>query len=677
MKGLGPATCRRLAAKGLKRVEDVLYFFPLHYQDMRNRKKLKDVHAGETVTVHVTVRNRRQRTSYPRRVPMTEVIASDDTGSVFVLWFNQPYLGKTLKTGMEVLLHGKAETGRHGLSMINPVFSILDPRQLLNEEPEIRPLYSSIDRVSNRFMQRLIRLCIRGVLPCRFELPEDVWEAKSLPEKRSCFEQIHFPTGKSDIRKLESGSSIWHQALAFEELFVFFAGVMAVRRAALNTPKDVLKVSQEEWDKLQAIPPFTLTHEQIRVLQGIYGEFASGKRLVRLIQGDVGSGKTVVALLSALPFVHRGSQVALIAPTELLAEQHFQTITGLLDNSDVRVELLTGSTRSAERRRILTGLESGALQFVVGTHALIQDSVVFNNLQFVIIDEQHRFGVEQRQRLVSKGSAPHILSLTATPIPRTLAMTLYGHYDYDAIKERPAGRKEVRTVAKKEKNAEEVYRFVHEMVKRKGLQAYFVYPLIEESEAMDLASATEQYERLQKEWFSDLKTSLVHGRVGTDERNRVMEAFKHGDVDILFSTTVIEVGVDVPNANIMVIENAERFGLSQLHQLRGRIGRGTEQSYCFLVVRSLKGEQAFRRVKIMEETTDGFRISEEDLKIRGPGEFLGTRQSGMPDFRVADLFRDRELVDQARRDAIHIVNEGRLDWLDRNQWDRRYGRSLV
>ena len=295
----------------------------------------------------------------------------------------------------------------------------------------------------------------------------------------------------------------------------------------------------------------------------------------------------------------------------------------------------------------------------------------------MIIDEQHRFGVEQREQLVSKGTTPHILSLTATPIPRTLAMTLYGHYDYDAIKERPAGRKDVRTVAKKESNAGEVYRFVHRMVTDKGLQAYFVYPLIEESEALDLASATEQYEQLRKEWFPDLSTAIVHGRVNQEERNRTMAAFKSGKIDILFSTTVIEVGVDVPNANIMVIENAERFGLSQLHQLRGRIGRGTEQSYCFLVVRSLKGEQAFRRVKIMEQTTDGFRISEEDLKIRGPGEFLGTRQSGMPEFRVADLFRDGRLVEQARRDAITVVNEGRLDWLDRAQWDRRFGRSLV
>lgn len=676
-KGLGPATCRRLAGRGLERVEDLLYFFPLHYQDMRNRKKLKEVRPGETVTVHVTVRNRRQRTSFPRRMPMTEMVASDESGSLFVLWFNQPYLGKTLKTGMELLLYGKAEVGRRGLSMTNPVFTILDPNKLLNEEPEIRPVYSSIERISNRFIQRLVRHCLTGVLPCRFEIPEDVLESNRLPDKRSCLEEIHFPGGGSDVQKLETGTSKWHGALAFEELFVFFAGVLAVRRAALQASKPAVTVSEKELERLRSIPPFTLTGEQERVLKAIYTEFAEGKRLVRLIQGDVGSGKTVVALLAALPFVSRGSQVALIAPTELLAEQHFQTMNGLLRDSDVHVELLTGSTRSAEKKRILADLRSGTLPFVVGTHALIQETVMFQDLQFVIIDEQHRFGVEQREQLVSKGTTPHILSLTATPIPRTLAMTLYGHYDYDAIRERPAGRKEVWTVAKKESNAGEVYRFVHRMVKDKGLQAYFVYPLIEESEAMDLASATKQYEQLREQWFPGLRTALVHGRVNQEERNRTMADFKSGRIDILFSTTVIEVGVDVPNANIMVIENAERFGLSQLHQLRGRIGRGTEQSYCFLVVRSLKGEQAFRRVKIMEQTTDGFRISEEDLKIRGPGEFLGTRQSGMPEFRVADLLRDGKLVEQARRDAAVVVNEGRMDWLDRAQWDRRFGRSLV
>ena len=677
LKGLGPATLTRLEKRGLVRVEDILYFFPVRYDDMSNRKRLRDVMPGEKVTVHVSVKSRRQRSSYPRRIPMTEVVASDETGSVFVIWFNQPYLAGTIKTGMELMLFGKAEIGRKGLTMTNPTFQVLSPDALLNATSQIVPVYPSVERVSNRFLSGLVRHCINGTLPCDFRIPESLVSERGFPDKRTCFTRIHFPETSAEVREIESFTAVFQKALVYEDLFVFFAGVEAVRRAGISVSKPVVQVSDQELAQMKELLPFQLTSEQDRVLVSIYREYAAGKRLARLVQGDVGSGKTVVGLLAALPFLYRDGQCAFMAPTEILAMQHFSTLSEILKGSDLRVRLLTGSARASERKEVLAGLQEGNVHLVVGTHALIQDDVRFRNLQVAVIDEQHRFGVDQREALVRKGDHPHILSLTATPIPRTLAMTLYGQYDYDVIASKPAGRKPVKTIVKKEENSGEVYRFVHDSVCKHGMQAYFVYPLIEDSDLLDLSSATKRYEELKRDWFGKLRTALVHGRMKSDERSGIMERFKSGEIDILFSTTVIEVGVDVANANIMVIENAERFGLSQLHQLRGRIGRGAIQAYCFLVVSEIKGENAFRRLKIMARTTDGFEIAEEDLRIRGPGEFLGTRQSGVPEFRVADIFRDRDMVELAKSDAKSIVEAGQLDFLDTKEWQKRFGRSLV
>ncbi len=677
VRGLGPATVKRLAAKGLVRVEDLLYYFPLHYNDLTVRKLIGELRFGETATLHVRLNSKDHRMARNRRLAITEALVSDKTGSMRVTWFNQPYLSKTLKTGMELLLYGKLETGRNGTGMINPTFQILDPKTLLEKGPSIEPVYSSVERVSNRFLQGLIRTCIEGVLPCSFQVPEDIVEVRGFPDKRSCLKGIHFPADSAQVRSIEAFTSPFQAALVYEELFLFFAGILAVRRKLTVTKKARIEVSEREEKAMEAMLPFNLTAEQQRVLKEIYKEMAAGRRLVRLVQGDVGSGKTVVALLAILPFFSRGGQAAFMAPTEILAEQHFRTLSTLLTGSGIDVRLLTGSTRTKEANEIRGGLSNGKIPLVVGTHALIQPDVQFHNLEFVIIDEQHRFGVEQREQLVQKGKVPHIISLTATPIPRTLAMTLYGQYDYDAIREMPEGRKPVQTVVKKEENIGEVYEFVGKMVKARELQAYFVFPLIEESEALDVSSAEIAYEELKNGYFREFRTALVHGRVKTEERKAAMDAFKEGKIDILFATTVIEVGVDVANANIMVIHNAERFGLSQLHQLRGRIGRGKEKSYCFLVVKELKGDTAYRRVRMMAHTSDGFRIAEEDLKIRGPGEFLGTRQSGMPSFRVADIMRDRDVVVMAREDAQRIVNEGRTDFLTSREWQDRFGKSLV
>ncbi len=677
LRGMGPVTVKRLAAKGLQRVEDVLYFFPIHYNDLTLRKKISELGLGETATLHVRINSRHHRMAKNRHLAITEALVSDDSGSIRVTWFNQPYLSKTLKTGMELLLYGKLEMGRNGPAIINPTFRILDPKILLSGKPEIEPIYSAVERVSNRFLQSLTRSCIERVLPCNFQVPEDLIAARGFPDKRTCFSKIHFPEDSTAVQLIESFSSPYQLALAYEELFLFFAGILTVRRKLTAMKKKPVIIHPSEKQKMLTLLPFQLTKEQQRVIDGIYREFEAGRRLVRLVQGDVGSGKTVVALLSAMPFLTRGGQAAFMAPTELLAEQHYNTLNTLLSGTGIEVRLLTSSTGAKATREIRKGLRDGTVLLVVGTHALIQPEIMFRGLEFVIIDEQHRFGVAHREELVQKGESPHILSLTATPIPRTLAMTLYGQYDYDAIRGLPAGRKPVRTVAKKEENIHEVYGFVRKMIRAKGLQAYFVFPLIEESETMDLKSAETAYEELKNSFFKGFRTALVHGRVKNEERRRIMEDFKSGEIDILFATTVIEVGVDVANANIMVIHNSERFGLSQLHQLRGRIGRGRENAYCFLVVKELKGDTAYRRVRMMTRTSDGFQIAEEDLKIRGPGEFLGTRQSGMPEFRVADIMRDRDVVQLARKDAEDAINRGLTDFLTPEEWKDRFGKSLV
>lgn len=677
IRGLGPATVRRLAARGLVRVEDVLYFFPIHYNDLTVQKRIEELSLGEKATLHVRLNSKQQRMARNRRLTITEAVVSDRSGSLLVTWFNQPYLSKTLKTGVELLLYGKFEMGRNGPGMINPTFQILDPKTVLEKRPTIEPVYSSVERVSNRFLQGLSRICIEGVLPCSFQVPEEMIKDRGFQDKRACLKGIHFPEDSAQVRSIEAFTSPFQLALVYEEMFLFFAGILAVRRELTATKKEQITISDREEQEMLALLPFRLTGEQQRVLRGIYRELGEGRRLVRLVQGDVGSGKTVVALLAAMPFFSGGGQAAFMAPTEILAEQHFRTLSTLLGGTGVEVRLLTGSTGAKETREIKKRLTDGTIPLVVGTHALIQQDVLFRKLDFVIIDEQHRFGVEHREELVRKGVVPHILSLTATPIPRTLAMTLYGQYDYDAIREMPKGRKPVQTVVKKEENVVEVYEFVGKMVKAKGLQAYFVFPLIEESEALDARSAETAYEELKKGHFGEFRTALVHGRVRTEERKKTMNGFKEGKIDILFATTVIEVGVDVANANIMVIHNAERFGLSQLHQLRGRIGRGKDKSYCFLVVKELKGDTAYRRVRMMSDTSDGFRIAEEDLKIRGPGEFLGTRQSGMPSFRVADIMRDRDVVVMARKDAQKAIDEGRTDFLNPQEWRDQFGKSLV
>ncbi len=675
-KGLGPATIKRLKLKGLKTVEDLLYFFPIKYNEMSNFKKISETRPEEKVSIKVKIRSKKFKRSFKRKIPMLEAIASDESGNIKLIWFNQPYLVPMIKSGAEIIVFGKTTWKNNNYCMVNPVVKFLDAEGFSSLKLEIEPVYSSIEKVSNSFLKKLVSFVILNTFPLDFIFPDELKEKFKFPDKRECFSNIHFPKSIEEVRKIENYSSIYQEALIFEELFEFFLGVFALTKKEDTVKKDPVLIDDKLKREMDSILPFKLTEEQKRVLNGIFKVFERGERLVRLVQGDVGSGKTIVSVLASFPFLKRGEQVALIAPTEILAAQHYRTIESLLKKAGIPVFLLTGSTPKKEKSKIYSGLESGIIKFVVGTHALIQPEVNFKNLQFVIIDEQHRFGVEQRQSLVEKGKHPHILSLTATPIPRTLAMTLYGHYDYDAIKSKPPGRKEVKTIIKKSENAYEIYNFVYKMAKLNKVQSYFVYPLIDASDALELASATEKFEELSKTYFRDLKVAMVHGRMRPQEKEDIMNRFKSGEIDVLFSTTVIEVGVDVPNANIMVIENAERFGLSQLHQLRGRIGRGGEQAYCFLIVDKL-GEKAYKRIKIMSKTSDGFLIAEQDLKIRGPGEFLGTRQSGLPDFKIADILRDSKLLEKAREYAREYVYQGKVELKDSKKWKEKFGKALV
>ena len=675
-KGLGPATVKRLKGKGLKTIEDLLYFFPLKYNEMSNFKKIAYTKPEERVSLKVKVRTKRFKRSFRKKIPMLEAIASDETGNIKLIWFNQPYLAPMIKSGAEIIVFGKTSWKNNDYCMVNPIVKFIDAKSFSELKLEIEPVYSSIEKVSNSFLKKLISFVILNTYPLDFSFPEEVKEKFSFPDKRDCFKKIHFPATIEEVKKIENYSSNYQKALIFEELFEFFLGVFSLTKKEDTVKKEPIKITEQLKKEMDSILPFTLTDEQKRVLKGIFKVFEKGERLVRLVQGDVGSGKTIVSVLASFPFLKKGNQVALIAPTEILANQHYKTIESVLKKAGIPVFLLTGSTPKKEKQKIYSGLESGLIKFVVGTHALIQPEVKFNNLQFVIIDEQHRFGVEQRQALVEKGNHPHILSLTATPIPRTLAMTLYGHYDYDAIKSKPPGRKEVKTIIKKRENDFEVYQFVYKMAKLNKTQSYFVYPLIDSSDTLELASATEKYEELSKTYFKDLKTAMIHGKMKPQEKENIMKRFQQGEIDILFSTTVIEVGVDVPNANIMVIENAERFGLSQLHQLRGRIGRGEQQAYCFLIVEKL-GENAYKRIKIMGKTSDGFLIAEQDLKIRGPGEFLGTRQSGLPDFKIADILRDYKLLEEARNLAKDYVYSGKVELKDSKKWREKFGKALV
>ena len=621
------------------------------------------------------------------RFKIFELLLRDRTGAIRAIWFNQPFLNDVFKPHQRVILFGKLELTPHGLQLQSPQYEILPDDEA--EQPatpnsdstihtgRIVPIYEKTGTLTTKMQRVLVHHAIAelpDVLPD--PLPAEVRERQQLIDRRTALHDVHFPAENASVNELNAFRSPAQRRLIFEEFFLFQCGlVLRKRRAdAERKPRSVV-ITDEIREAARRVLPFRLTGDQKKVIAEIVEDMKRPHPMNRLLQGDVGSGKTIVALMAAIVAMENGFQVAFMAPTEILAEQHFINIRRLLESSRFRMALLTGSTSSRKRRETQAELAGGSIHLVVGTHALVEDPVAFRELGLAIIDEQHRFGVMQRAALRAKGMHPDILVMTATPIPRTLALTTYGDLDVSVMRDMPPGRKSIKTIAKPESRRDEIYDFIRQQLDA-GRQTYVIYPLVEESAKVDLKAATEMADHLQQDVFPAYRVALLHGRMKQDDKDRVMQAFARGEFHILVSTTVVEVGVDVPNASMMVVEHAERFGLSQLHQLRGRVGRGVHQSYCVLLYQSPLNESGRERLKALTDTTDGFVIAERDLALRGPGDFFGTRQSGMPTLRVGDLLRDHQLMEEARREAVAALDSEQhaaLAAFVRSSWEQRFG----
>lgn len=658
VKGVGPRIAAMLEKCGITTVEQLLFHLPARYIDRRKISTISQLTIGkDRTTVGHVVGQGPRIIGRGRRV--YEVLFSDGTGSITARWFrfNPKIMSKRFEAGRDYLLAGDIGFFGRGKQMIHPeieVYSSGDEDDSMIAG-RILPIYPSTEGLGQRMMRKIMKNAWEKFgHEVTDTLPADLREHYRIAPLGTALSLLHFPTAHMDVDSLNNHSNEIFQGIVFEESFFFFLGLALrgqrlERRTGTPFSTDAPLVAQGR----KALP-FSLTGDQEKVLAEIAADLARPVPMHRLLQGDVGCGKTVVALLAALQVVHHGYQVALMAPTELLALQHYQSFRRILDDLRVPVALLTSQVKGKERKEIYDGLRSGSIPIVVGTHALIQDEVVFHRIGMVVIDEQHRFGVLQRQNLMQKGSDPHLLVMTATPIPRTLAMTLYGDLAVSVIREMPPGRKPVTTKVYRESQRDKLYRGM-QMELEKDHQIYVVYPLIEESEKMDLKNATDMAEQLRGVFEPRFRVALLHGQMKGDEKHAVMQDFKNGKIGVLVSTTVVEVGVDVPNATVMVIEHAERFGLSQLHQLRGRIGRSALQSYCILLDHSASGSDASDRLQILERSTDGFEIAEADLQIRGPGEFLGTRQSGLPDLQVTNLARDGDIISRAKDAAYALL----------------------
>jgi ATP-dependent DNA helicase RecG len=692
LKGVGPRRAADLERVGLHTVEDLLYRFPIRYEDRGSFQTIASLRPGVSASVVGEVVSSGIRPTRRPRFKIFELLLRDRTGSLRAIWFNQPFLNDVFHAHQRVILYGKLELTSHGLQMQSPQYEVLpagaDATGPGEDEGDatadgtvhtgrIVPIYEKTGTLTTKLQRVLVHNALAQLAPVLPDpLPSAIRDALGLIDRRTALHDVHFPPESSRIEDLNAFRSPAQRRLIFEEFFLFQCGlVLRKRRAeAERKPRSVV-ITDEIRESARRVLPFRLTSDQKKVIGEIVEDMKRPQPMNRLLQGDVGSGKTIVALMAALVAMENGFQVAFMAPTEILAEQHFINIRRLLEKSRFRMALLTGATAGKRRRETQAELAGGSYHLVVGTHALIEDPVAFRELGLVIIDEQHRFGVMQRAAMRAKGMHPDILVMTATPIPRTLALTTYGDLDVSVMREMPPGRKPIKTIAKPESRRDEIYEFMREQLDA-GRQAYVIYPLIEESEKVDLKAATEMSDHLQLEVFPSYKVALLHGRMKQDGKDRVMSAFARGEYHVLVSTTVVEVGVDVPNASVMVVEHAERFGLSQLHQLRGRVGRGAHQSYCVLLYQSPLSDSGRERLKALTDTTDGFEIAERDLALRGPGDFFGTRQSGMPTLRVGDLLRDHQLMEEARRAAI-VALDGpdapALAAFVRSSWEQRFG----
>ncbi len=649
IKGIGPAIAGKLAKLGAHTVNALLHIFPHRYDDYTLMKPIRELAYGETVTIIGTIWETRARRGRNNQVIIRSTI-NDGTGSVQATWFNQQWLTKKLKSGMHIVISGTVDQYLGRLIFNNPSWEPLAMEPLRTRR--IVPIYPLTKGLKAAKMRELVQTAVTNwsaKLPD--PLPKTLRDKRQFYDSRQAIQQIHFPDSTETLHRAR-------QRIIFDELFMLQLGMQEKRKEWRSEPGVPLPADHDALIQFYTDLPFTLTNAQQRVAKEIMHDLAQDVPMNRLLQGDVGSGKTVVAAAALLTAVKAGAQAALMAPTSILAEQHYAGLNDLLTKQGVAVALLTGSTAAKEKAQIYADLQAGYIQVIIGTHALIQERVNFDKLALAIIDEQHRFGVDQRAALRDKGvetengrANPHMLVMSATPIPRTLALSLYGDLDVSVLDEMPPGRKEIRTRWLYPSERQKAYNFVARQIKE-GRQAYIIYPLVEESEKIEAKAAVDEFERLQKTIFPNLKLGLIHGRLHADEKEIVMRAFNDGELDVLVATAVIEVGVDVPNSTVMMIENANRFGLAQLHQFRGRVGRGEHQSYCMLLAEAATGT-AEERLRALEQSNDGFVLAEKDLEIRGPGEFFGRRQSGLPELRLASLL-DMEMLTIARKEAETI-----------------------
>ena len=646
VKGIGPKKASKLNKLGIFTINDLIYYFPRQYEDRNKLKKICQLEDKEKATIRAIISS--IETSTPRKgLSITKLSVRDETGFAKLVFFNQDYIVKSFKSGDTILVFGKVKKDFNGVEL-----SSCEVEQMSNNPKStcgIMPIYPLTYGLTNKELMGIIKIIFTNEqIVVKEYLPKRIIEKYKLCSIDYAIKNLHNPTNKESLK-------IALYRMVFEEFLILQLGLFLFKNGVVE--KDGINFNRH--DNLKAILDslsFKLTNAQNRAFNEILDDMASNKVMNRLVQGDVGSGKTVVALLSLANCVLNGYQGALMAPTEILAEQHYISLNETLSQFGMNIGLLVGSLTKKQKENILEKVKNKEIDILIGTHALIEDKVEFNNLGIVITDEQHRFGVRQRNKLSEKGYNPDILVMTATPIPRTLALILYGDLDISIIDELPPGRQPIETIAVYKDKRDKAYNSLVREEVEKGRQVYIVCPLVEESEAIEAKSAVELVEELRSEYFSDLRLGLLHGKMKPSEKDEIMKSFKNRELDILVSTTVIEVGVNVPNATLMIIENAERFGLAQLHQLRGRVGRGKHKSYCILIYSS-KSEVCSQRMGIMEETTDGFKISEKDLEIRGPGEFFGTRQHGLPELRVANIFKHMKILKLAQQEARYIISE--------------------
>jgi ATP-dependent DNA helicase RecG len=645
LQNVGPAYLKKLQQLGVYTVGDLLYHFPRRYDDYSKLKTISQLVYGEEVTLLLTIGEAKTRETHRGGMTITNVLLADPTGTIQAVFFNQPYLQQQFKSGQRIVVSGRVDQDLGRLAFKQPEWEPLS-KELLHTA-RIVPVYPLTESLTNRWLRRLTNGVVEYWAPKVTDpLPEAIRERENLLDLTTALREIHFPTS---FEKMEAA----RRRLALDEFLLIQLGVLRQRRQWREQPGKALRMDKALVSNFVASLPFTLTGAQQRAMNEILGDIQRPQPMSRLLQGDVGSGKTVVAAAAMLAAVTNGAQTAFLAPTEILAEQHFKTLFTILAKQPKppRVRLLIGSLKNREKEQVRAQLASGEIDIAVGTHALIQEDVEFKELALAVIDEQHRFGVEQRATIRAKGYHPHLLVMSATPIPRTLALTVYGDLDLSIIDEMPPGRQEIKTKWLEPRERERAYAFIANQVKE-GRQAFVICPLIEESESIDAKAAVDEYERLRKDVYPNLHVGLIHGKLKAAEKDATMNAFRDHQVDILVATSVVEVGIDIPNASVMLIEGADRFGLAQLHQFRGRVGRGAHQSYCLLLAEK-SGATSDERLRVIESTQDGFRLAEEDLKLRGPGEFFGTRQSGLPDLKVAKL-SDVKILEEARAVAQEL-----------------------